>query len=74
MNEPRTQSADGSVRKGRSEAPLNERLLSYLRGMIELEGPMPAEDVARLLGFANPEKSGARKAREYLKALEHSLP
>ena len=58
---------DGSVR--RSEPHLNERLLCYLRGVIELEGPKTPEEAARLLGFASPEKYGARKAREYLEAL-----
>ena len=58
---------DDSVR--RSEPHLNERLLSYLRGVIELEGPMTPKEVAKLLGFASPETYGARKAREYLEAL-----
>ena len=58
---------DDSAR--RSEPQLNERLLCYLRGVIELEGPMTPKEVARLLGFASPEKYGARKAQEYLEAL-----
>ena len=58
---------DGSAR--RSESSLNESMLSYLSGVIELEGPKTPEEVARLLGFASPETYGARKAREYLEAL-----
>ncbi len=61
--------ASGSVLKDRTKPPLNERLINYLRGTIENNGPMTAEEVAALLGFSEPTGRGARKAQQYLDAL-----
>ena len=61
--------ATGEVRKGRKQTPLCESLLAFLRGITKVEGPMTVEEIARRLGFAEPDGRGAKRAKEYLDAL-----